>query len=605
MPQRITAASLRGRKDGNDATGQARMVMPHQLAAANGGPIEVPGERDEEVVSVDDSLDIGDTTLLSGAMLKAHKKQLKARRKKVRKKKKKHRRDPDPDLVFDPYQLKKSDSFSECRLCLDPGQLRGCCGQYYCNKCFYKTEFCPGCDTSIKSLVMLSDDANDRTKNSYGYMEVGSLFRGFVAKVLAYAVVLGGPAGLAYGFLFYPSETLHGYQCTGFMPNCEVELCSNFRSHLDGHGTYYYDKTGACDNGLPGECVCSLGCVYDEHLYSRTRGALGLDYCKEKFNSWSVVMQDHFDQATWDPTGWSDIKNAKPLTYCRSSSGNASLVFRGEVVYRRATTVELDVRNGARVEFRMIYGSDKGCVDCCQDLYSPGTVTLSISNHGGAFEPYQTYGIHDYKKDEWQKVSEEIPAARLSNATRFRWHQDRFARYRDTWALDNVTILAQALPEGWESTSQWLSQRKRVRSKIANASCCFDSDLCSENRAEPGYSVPDETLEACRQDFSQEQSLNFSANILDSRGVTRYIDGVVTSWSTTDRIRSRDRSEYLDTERYVRADDGTYALFAAIVLWIVRWVFLQGQRRCPVCGPCKEMCCPDKVLLQRRRAEAR
>ena len=126
-------SQLRGRRDGNDATGQARMASAHQLAAANGGPIEVAAPDDDGGRGDEDesSVDIGDTQLLSGAMLKAHKQNLASRKKKVRKKKKKHRRDPDPDLVFDPYQLQRSESFSECRLCLDPGQLRGCCGAYY------------------------------------------------------------------------------------------------------------------------------------------------------------------------------------------------------------------------------------------------------------------------------------------------------------------------------------------------------------------------------------------------------------------------------------------------------------------------------------------
>ena len=135
MAQRIS--QLRGRSDGKDATGQARMVTAHQLAAANGGPIEnTDMDDDDNGEDEESSTDIGDTQLLSGAMLKAHKRNLKARKKKVHKKKRKHRRDPDPDLVFDPYQLRRSESFSECRLCLDPGQLRGCCGAYYCNKCF-------------------------------------------------------------------------------------------------------------------------------------------------------------------------------------------------------------------------------------------------------------------------------------------------------------------------------------------------------------------------------------------------------------------------------------------------------------------------------------
>ena len=68
-------SQLRGRRDGNDATGQARMVSAHQIAAANGGPIEVAAPDDDGGRGDEDesSVDIGDTQLLSGAMLKAHK----------------------------------------------------------------------------------------------------------------------------------------------------------------------------------------------------------------------------------------------------------------------------------------------------------------------------------------------------------------------------------------------------------------------------------------------------------------------------------------------------------------------------------------------------
>jgi hypothetical protein len=204
--KRITAASLRGRKDGKDAH-QAELFAS-QLDLTN------PEEDDEE-----SSTDIGDLSHLSGAMLKAHRKELASRKKKVWKKKKKKKRDPDPNLVFDPFELKRSESFSECRLCIDPGALRGCCGGYYCNKCFYKTDFCPGCDTSLKSLVMATNDSLDPTKNTYSFMEFTSLFRGFIAKIGVYSIVLGVPFSIVYGFLLEPPKTLHGYTCSGFMPS--------------------------------------------------------------------------------------------------------------------------------------------------------------------------------------------------------------------------------------------------------------------------------------------------------------------------------------------------------------------------------------------------
>ena len=387
----FNSASLRGRKDGIRAH-DAQMVSAAQLIAANGGPVEAgelqlinTNDEDDE----ENSTDI-DIQQLSGAMLKAHRKELANRKSKVWKKKRKKKRNPNPDLCFDPFELSRSDSFSECRLCLEPGALRGCCGGYYCNKCFYKTDFCPGCDTSVKSLVTVTNDSADPTKNTYGFMEVVPLLRGCLAKIGVYAVVLGVPFSIFYGFITIPPDTVHGYKCSGFMPICEIELCSNFFSHINGLGTKYYDPTGNCNNGHDGHCVCSLGCVYDQYLYTRTNGFLGLDYCENSLNTWSIVMQDHFDDGVWNPKGWSEIKNGQPSTLCSSDSANASLLFQGEVVYRSATTVGLDVSYGAKVEFRLRYGNEKGCVDCCQDLYSPGTVTLSLSNNDKPFEPYMT-----------------------------------------------------------------------------------------------------------------------------------------------------------------------------------------------------------------------
>ena len=411
---KMTAASLRGRKDGQDAH-NAQVVTHAQLAAANGGPIEILEIQDIEEESDED---IGDLSHLSGAMLKAHRKELLSRKKKVFVAKKKKKRNPDPDLCFDPFELKRSDSFSECRLCLEPGALRGCCGGYYCNKCFYKTDYCPGCDTSVKSLVTATNESADPTKNTYGFMEFTSLLRGCVAKIGVYAIVLGVPIFIYYGFIVAPPTTVHGYTCSGYFPTCEIELCSNFLSHLE-HGTNYYDATGQCQNGYKGHCVCSLGCVYDTYLYTRTGGHLGLDYCTQSLNTWSIVAQDHFDEGDWDPLIWSQIKNGRPSTLCSADSANASLIFQGEVVYRSATTIDLNVPYGAKVEFRLRYGNEKGCTECCQDLYSPGTcvggggisfwwicvfgrvnfshffffpgvVTLSLSNNDGPFEPFNS-----------------------------------------------------------------------------------------------------------------------------------------------------------------------------------------------------------------------
>ena len=89
----FNSASLRGRKDGIRAH-DAQMVSAAQLIAANGGPVEA-GELQLINTNDDDdeenSTDI-DIQQLSGAMLKAHRKELANRKSKVWKKKRKKKR---------------------------------------------------------------------------------------------------------------------------------------------------------------------------------------------------------------------------------------------------------------------------------------------------------------------------------------------------------------------------------------------------------------------------------------------------------------------------------------------------------------------------------
>ena len=47
------------------------------------------------------------------------------------------------------YMLKTFSDHEECRKCLDPGLKRRCCGNYYCDDCFYSTSQCPSCETAV------------------------------------------------------------------------------------------------------------------------------------------------------------------------------------------------------------------------------------------------------------------------------------------------------------------------------------------------------------------------------------------------------------------------------------------------------------------------
>jgi hypothetical protein len=208
-------------------------------------------------------------------------------------------------------------------------------------------------------------------------------------------------------------------------------------------------------------------------------------------------MQDHFDLPFY--TGkildsgrreempdvkdrWELVDNGVDLHYCKSFDGNASLVFGGEVVFRRIVTAPLDLRYGARVDYRLRYGNDETCLECCRALFSPGVVSMFLSNNNGPWQPIKTYGIHSYKFGKFEFVREELKAERLSANTRFMWIQPRFSMHRDWWALDNVTILADALPLGWQDLPQWQLTVEQAQTEMQDAQCCFGTDLCNKRR---------------------------------------------------------------------------------------------------------------------------
>jgi hypothetical protein len=43
------------------------------------------------------------------------------------------------------YQVQVFSEHEECRCCLDPGILRKCCNNYYCDDCYYKVPNCRSC----------------------------------------------------------------------------------------------------------------------------------------------------------------------------------------------------------------------------------------------------------------------------------------------------------------------------------------------------------------------------------------------------------------------------------------------------------------------------
>ena len=511
---------------------------------------EIEMAHNNQVVDdADEEKDDMDMSRVPTSLVKLEKKKKKKKRKKkVQTKAKVKKR--ELLLYFDPKQMLRSDSFNECRLCLDPGVLRACCGNFYCNKCFYRGNLCPSCSADVNALVSASADDTDPSKNQYGFMPLHILVRGLLAKMLVYGVLLGIPVMLLYGFVGEPIETIHGFQCHGIFPSCDLELCTDFHSHVYNNTRWHNRTEGWCKPGQTTHCVCSLACVFDPILYSKTDGRLGADFCTPTFNSWVIANQDHFDRPLY--TGlvldngrreeqpdtshrWELIDNGVDMTFCNSWSGNASLVFGGEVVNRKVITAPCDLRYGARVDYRLRYGDDEACLECCRALYSPGTVSMFFSNHYGPWQAIKTYGIHSYKFGKFEFVRETLPAARLSSSVRFMWIQSRFTMHRDWWALDNVTIEAQGLPAGWQQMKSWEKTVAQAQTELMHAQCCFESDLCNLRRT-----LTRLEREECARSYPGEY----------------------------------------DIELPSRFDDGAYTLIGCMFLQLCRWIWEWLQERC-------------------------
>lgn len=152
----------------------------------------------------------------------------------------------------------------------------------------------------------------------------------------------------------------------------------------------------------------------------------------------SVVTEEEIWSDDFDPGislgDWNNIQNGQESTACGSVSGNA-LYFNGNAV-RSATTPPLNCTDGGTVYFSLKVAN--GVAPC--DNAEPGdNVVLEYSLDGVNFSIIQTYFEAAYP--DFVAVSQAIPPAAFSTATRFRWRQlGTYAAGQDNWILDNCYI---------------------------------------------------------------------------------------------------------------------------------------------------------------------
>ena len=104
----------------------------------------------------------------------------------------------------------------ECRICLNPGVRRKCCGGCICDNCYNKKTHCPACGKSAAKRGLASFSLNDPG--------LWPVLCGWCLTAWVLGLVVGA------GFLIVYVErkdmrTLHGYTCYGFLPRCDRLEC--------------------------------------------------------------------------------------------------------------------------------------------------------------------------------------------------------------------------------------------------------------------------------------------------------------------------------------------------------------------------------------------
>jgi len=71
----------------------------------------------------------------------------------------------------------------ECRSCLDQAYLRRCCNEFYCHKCYLRTEYCPGCNQKNTQRGLGQDKPDPGTLAVMGAWLISFAFVTFVGSM--------------------------------------------------------------------------------------------------------------------------------------------------------------------------------------------------------------------------------------------------------------------------------------------------------------------------------------------------------------------------------------------------------------------------------------
>lgn len=395
------------------------------------------------------------------------------------------------------YMLPLFNDNEECRICLDPGIKRRCCGNYYCDDCYFALSKCRSCDQPV--------DRKALGVRSWGRAYIITVILGWTVTLIVAMLVLAVVLVVSLSEQGSP-EGISGFLCSGFFPSCDLSVCVDINSNVsNGQQTLPpTDQWRYCTLSSTFKIEASA-CSFDAELYSVTNSLLGYDICQSGFVGGAYNFEDTFEFWTNSSSfasnlllsaKWSAITHGVVGSYCGSGTegGSEALVFFGPQA-RFADTLDLDLRNGGRVEADLLLAplSFDATHPSCRATFS-GIVSVSFSTDAGAtFTTLAAYQPALFRSPDFFHIQLELPQSAWSNTVRFRFSQSEFVSDRDNWAIDNVRVLSY-FPQGWESSSPFQQRNRESQTNIQFAQCCFDTDECvrrlSDSERENCKSIP-------------------------------------------------------------------------------------------------------------------
>eukprot|EP00981_Chlorochromonas_danica_P008478 scaffold2205_cov183-Ochromonas_danica.AAC.3 len=395
------------------------------------------------------------------------------------------------------YQLKVFSEHEECRVCLDPGLLRRCCGNYYCDNCYYSAPLCRSCGTPVTTLEyeqksVFADRAYCIT------VLIGWAVTIFVTIVVTafVAVVIAADVTTPVG--------INQYHCYGFFRTCDISVCvETTEAVAEGSAPLQAISSWNRCNLSSLYKLESKACIFDPNLYHQSQREMGYDICDDEFNEGVYVFEDTFEnwKAITSPSSsimlsahWANVTNGQTDSACGAFEGKRSLRFGGDDE-RMAITDALDVSGGGRLEAELFLppiGYD-AFNNLCKTGYI-GVVNFEYSvDNGLNWIVLKSFDPAIYRQQRFFAVGIDLPEAAVTNQTRFRFNQPVFEAARDNWALDNVRVLRR-LPSDWQTTSAFKSNRRFGRNTMQFAQCCADTDWCAKRLSEDDKA-------ACKRQF--------------------------------------------------------------------------------------------------------